>query len=208
MWGRSLFCWGSQVHFNLCGFRGVGVLEGRDFDNPRRQPGVGIVLSFSPNGALLIPVCGKSWCYAPLGLGSGGAAGPRLTPGVIRVWPLRGLGFCDAARRNRGCTETVTPSDSPLASHLPQEEGLGWPPSVREVARGEGRVTEGVGAESGRDGAENGREITFVGFVAAATPSVSPSASHLPQEEGLACDAARRNRGCGDRGVCQKKGGF
>jgi hypothetical protein len=40
------------------------------------------------------------------------------------------------------------------------------------------RVTEGVGAESGR-------EITLAVAVAAATPSDSPSASHLPQEEGL-----------------------
>jgi hypothetical protein len=40
------------------------------------------------------------------------------------------------------------------------------------------RVTEGVSAESGR-------EMTLAGFVAAATPSDSPSASHLPQEEGF-----------------------
>jgi hypothetical protein len=40
------------------------------------------------------------------------------------------------------------------------------------------RGTEGVGAESGR-------EMTLAVFVAAATPSDSPSASHLPQEEGF-----------------------
>jgi hypothetical protein len=40
------------------------------------------------------------------------------------------------------------------------------------------RVTEGVGAESGR-------KMTLAVFVAAVTPSDSPSASHLPQEEGF-----------------------
>jgi hypothetical protein len=40
------------------------------------------------------------------------------------------------------------------------------------------RVTEGVGAESGRG-------MRLAVFVTAVTPSDSPSASHLPQEEGL-----------------------
>jgi hypothetical protein len=69
--------------------------------------------------------------------------------------------------------------------YLLGEEGEVLPPSVREVSRGFRRVTEGVGAESGQDGAESGQEITLAVFVAAATPSDSPSASHLPQEEGL-----------------------
>jgi hypothetical protein len=50
------------------------------------------------------------------------------------------------------------------------------------------RVTEGVGAESGW-------EMTLAVFVTAVTPSDSPSASHLPQEEGLGCDASRRKGG-------------
>jgi hypothetical protein len=49
---------------------------------------------------------------------------------------------------------------------------------VREVSRGEGRVTEGVGAEKWRG-------IRLAVSITAATPSDSPSASHLPQEEGL-----------------------
>jgi hypothetical protein len=83
----------------------------------------------------------------------------------------------------------VTPSDSPLASHLPQEEGFGLRRFASErrwglASLGEGgvarrsRVTEGVGAESGR-------EMRLAVFVTAATPSDSPSASHLPQEEGF-----------------------
>jgi hypothetical protein len=83
--------------------------------------------------------------------------------------------------------------------YLLGEEGGVLPPSVREVSRGESRVTEGVGAESGQEGAESGQEgaesgqegaesgqeITLAVAVTAATPSDSPSASHLPQEEGL-----------------------
>jgi hypothetical protein len=61
---------------------------------------------------------------------------------------------------------------------------FGEPPSSRGrlgfASLGEGgvarrsRVTEGVGAESGRG-------ITLAVFITAATPSDSPSASHLPQ---------------------------
>jgi hypothetical protein len=40
------------------------------------------------------------------------------------------------------------------------------------------RVTEGVGAEKWRG-------MTLAVFITAVTPSDSPSASHLPQEEGL-----------------------
>jgi hypothetical protein len=71
----------------------------------------------------------------------------------------------------------VTPSDSPSASHLPQEEGFVASLGEGGVAR-RSRVTEGVGAESGRG-------MRLAGFVAAVTPSDSPSASHLPQEAGL-----------------------
>jgi hypothetical protein len=63
-------------------------------------------------------------------------------------------------------------------SYLLGEEGGVLPPSVREVSRGESRVTEGVGAESGQ-------EIRLAVFVAAVTPSDSPSASHLPEELNL-----------------------
>jgi hypothetical protein len=65
-----------------------------------------------------------------------------------------------------------------FAALTPTYTGWVLPPSVREVSRGFRRVTEGVGAESGR-------EMTLAVFVAAATPSDSPSASHLPQEEGF-----------------------
>jgi hypothetical protein len=46
------------------------------------------------------------------------------------------------------------------------------------VARGESRVTEEVDAQKGR-------KMTLAVFVTAVTPSDSPLASHLPQEEGF-----------------------
>jgi hypothetical protein len=155
-----------------------------------------------------------------------------LTPSYAGwVWPpsVREVsrGFCRVTEgvgaengrgmRFAGFVTAATPSDSPSASHLPQEEGFGLRRFASEqwyaggtlalqcggarcfvgvrcaypnlcalgfASLGEGgvarrsRVTEGVGAESGRG-------IRLAVFITAETPSDSPSASHLPQEEGL-----------------------
>jgi hypothetical protein len=66
-----------------------GVLEGRDFDNPRRQPGGGISLCVAPTGRdISRRIYFDAWqvmVSRPVGAEREADATPRLAPGVIRI---------------------------------------------------------------------------------------------------------------------------
>jgi hypothetical protein len=180
MWGRSLFCWGSlrssqpMRAADRCfiapprpgrGWGGAG-FQGSQASGIKQQKRSGKASPFFGERA-----------WKPLGAR---ASLPHDLPVDRMTRRLR------AGRPRSQTTQTVERSCRNVGVRCDYSNlcGLFWRGRWGFASLGEGgvarrsRVTEGVGTESEQ-------KMTLAVFITVATPSDSPSASHLPQEEGF-----------------------